>query len=113
MNQLVAKTDPKQRHFKSRMSVLKLERWAERINTDIEVFEASTPEFVDLADLVHGTASRSTFLRWEESLCDTEGCTRLVRPSVVAATMPLKDKSVPILALMDALEDAGWSLEER
>jgi len=93
--------------FGYRLSVLKLETWKERSDTETDVFEICEPEFVDLADLVVGIADRSTFLRWDEERSDTDGCIRLVKPAVVAPTTSLKNKDVSILARIDALQDAG------
>ena len=112
-HQLAPKHVCQQSKFGDRLSVLKLETWKERSDTEIDVFETCEPEFVDLADLVAGIADRFTFLRWDEERSDTDGCICLVKPAVVAPTTSLKNKDVPILALIDALQDAGWSMEER
>ena len=59
-------------------------------------------------DIVTSASDRSKLLVWKEAVADVEGCFLLEDPLPLAPLCELRDKSCPVLCLLDELEHQGW-----
>lgn len=78
-----------------------------------EVFAIEDPLLVDLLDLVGGATDRRRWLKWETRQSDVEGCVSLVAPTPLRPQASLSSPTIPVLCLMDALDQAGVAGVER
>ena len=100
----------------SAVAMQPLERWyADRddrvgLPKVVETFPLESATTVDVLLLV-GTNfdDRSKLIEWDIAKSDIEGCTSLVHPRPVQCRTTLESKDVPFLAVLDALQDAGYT----
>ena len=81
---------------------------------EIGAFKFQDPQSIDFDDLASSTEGRQKLLVWEETQSDYyDGCVQLVNGSLLAPRCLLRDANCPVLCLIDALEERGWSRENR
>jgi len=101
------------------ISVQPFEEWAPsgsdgQASDTAEVFIAQDPYTVDiLAICAGGRDLRDKWRKWCVSDSDVEGCQHLHGPSVLQPTLALGSSAVPVLSLMDCLQERGYDLVPR
>ena len=97
------------------VSVQPLETWSndllrnESSSSELHVFPLKDPCVVDILSLAGDfLLDRSRWQRWTASPGEVDCCIRLASPAQLAWSKQLLDANVPILALMDALDEAGF-----
>jgi hypothetical protein len=85
--------------------------WDGNIDCNVlSVFKLEDVGEIDLLQILTSNDVRRSQIRcWRQALSDVEGCIELCSSTVVAPTMSLKAKDVPILCLVDALTEAGYA----
>jgi hypothetical protein len=79
-----------------------------------ECFIYQDPCLVDILAIGGTTSeSRKAWMVWETKPSDIEGCLTMHSPQPLRPRMGLRDKSVPVLALIDALESEGFEGEKQ
>ena len=95
-----------------------VERWrgtsGDCLPKGLEMFVFNDPEIVDILSLCSGGRNRRhEWLVWTPEESDLEGCIALRAPQPMTPKMSLSSPSVPVLALVDALEESDYiGLEE-
>lgn len=74
-----------------------------------DVFFVEEPCTIDLVSLSGGLNCRQHWLQWEAGPSDVSGCICLTSPSPWRSSVPLTSSNVPVLCLIDALQESGWS----
>ena len=96
------------------VSVQPLEIWSKSVLDapvdEMEAFVLSDPCLTDVLDLPGDfLMDRSRWHRMEPALSDLEGCIHMRRREQLSVPLRLLDPKVPILTLLDALADAGFT----
>ena len=74
-----------------------------------EVFVLHDPRKIDLMKWCQGAGDhRHDWMEWTPAESAFEGCTSLTKGTTMVPRMPLSDKSIPVLALVDALVEKGF-----
>ena len=75
----------------------------------LEVFVLQEPSYASVSDLFGDDADKRSHLNvWSVGDSDLDGCLHLCRPKVMCPELSLKDPSVPVLCLLDAVLANGW-----
>ena len=74
-----------------------------------EVFLVVDPCLTDVLAVCGGLENRHLWRRWQVEDSDVAGCLSLVQPTVLQTTLPLTSPKIPVLSLLDALHQQGFS----
>ena len=77
----------------------------------LHIFVLSDPGHIDLLALSSGMGVddvRQVVRKWDCCESDVDGCISLVSPRALQCTLPLSDRKVPTLCLLDSLREQGF-----